>query len=115
MLVLTRQLNKSIVIGDGIEITVIEIRGVQVRLGVSAPKDVPVHRKEIWQEGEPRGGGNRQRWGAEHVMLGGEKSVSVLACLGRLPGATPPSRLYAIRLSCLSVQRTALDPSAKPS
>ena len=48
MLVLTRRLNQSIKIGDDIEITVIEVRGDQVRLGVSAPRDVAVHRKEVY-------------------------------------------------------------------
>lgn len=48
MLVLTRRLNQSIRIGDDIEITVIEVRGDQVRLGVSAPRDVAVHRKEVY-------------------------------------------------------------------
>ncbi len=48
MLVLTRRLNQSIKIGDDIEITVIEVRGDQVRLGVSAPRDVSVHRKEVY-------------------------------------------------------------------
>jgi len=48
MLVLTRRLNQSIKIGDDIEITVIEVRGDQVRLGVAAPRDVSVHRKEIY-------------------------------------------------------------------
>ena len=48
MLVLTRRLNQSIKIGDDVEITVIEVRGDQVRLGVSAPRDVAVHRKEIY-------------------------------------------------------------------
>jgi carbon storage regulator len=48
MLVLTRRLNQCITIGDDIEITVIEVRGDQVRLGVSAPRDVAVHRKEVY-------------------------------------------------------------------
>ncbi len=48
MLVLTRRLNQSIKIGDDVEITVIEVRGDQVRLGVSAPRDVAVHRKEVY-------------------------------------------------------------------
>jgi carbon storage regulator len=48
MLVLTRRLNQSIKIGDDIEITVVEVRGDQVRLGVAAPRDVTVHRKEIY-------------------------------------------------------------------
>ena len=48
MLVLTRRLNQSIKIGDDIEITVIEVRGDQVRLGVTAPRDVSVHRNEVY-------------------------------------------------------------------
>lgn len=48
MLVLTRRLNQSIKIGDDIEITVIEVRGDQVRLGVDAPRSVTVHRKEVY-------------------------------------------------------------------
>ena len=47
MLVLTRKTAESIVIGDGIEIRVLEISGGRVRLGISAPADVPVHRSEV--------------------------------------------------------------------
>lgn len=50
MLVLTRKLNQSIVIGDEIEIVVLEVRGEQVRLGIRAPKNVTVHRKEIYEQ-----------------------------------------------------------------
>ena len=48
MLVLSRKKNESIVINDNITIVVVEIRGDKVRLGIEAPKDVPVHRKEIF-------------------------------------------------------------------
>ena len=48
MLVLTRRHNESIMIGDFVEITVIEVKGDQVKLGISAPKDIKVHRKEIY-------------------------------------------------------------------
>lgn len=48
MLVLTRRLNESIRIGDDVEVTVIEVRGDQVRLGIAAPRAIAVHRKEIW-------------------------------------------------------------------
>lgn len=48
MLVLTRKVNQSIMIGDDIEITVLEVRGEQVRLGIRAPKNVMVHRQEIY-------------------------------------------------------------------
>ena len=48
MLVLSRRPNESIVINDKIVITVIEIRGDKVRLGIEAPRDVPVHRSEVY-------------------------------------------------------------------
>jgi carbon storage regulator len=50
MLVLTRKTNESIVIRDNIVITVVEIRGDKVRLGIEAPKEVPVHRREIYDK-----------------------------------------------------------------
>ena len=48
MLVLTRRLNESITLGDDIVLTVIEVRGDQVRLGINAPRDMTVHRMEVW-------------------------------------------------------------------
>ena len=48
MLVLSRKKNESIVINDDIIIVVVEIRGDKVRLGVEAPKEVPVHRREVF-------------------------------------------------------------------
>lgn len=48
MLVLSRKQNESIKIGDNITLTVVEIRGNKVRLGIDAPDDVAVHRQEIW-------------------------------------------------------------------
>ncbi|GIV16657.1 MAG: carbon storage regulator [Armatimonadota bacterium] len=50
MLVLTRKANQSIVIGDEIEVVVLEVRGEQVRIGVRAPKTIAVHRKEIYEQ-----------------------------------------------------------------
>ncbi len=50
MLVLTRKLHQSIIIGDEIEIVILEVRGEQVRIGIRAPKDVSVHRKEIYEQ-----------------------------------------------------------------
>ena len=50
MLVLTRRPNQSIMIGGDIVITVLEVRGDQVRLGIKAPRDVEVHRDEVWAE-----------------------------------------------------------------
>ena len=48
MLVLSRQKDESIMIGDEIEIMIVDIRGDKVRLGFNAPRNVKVHRKEIW-------------------------------------------------------------------
>lgn len=49
MLVLSRQRDETIIIGDNIEITVVDIRGDKVRLGVSAPKEISVHRLEVYK------------------------------------------------------------------
>ena len=48
MLVLSRKKNESIVIDDNITVVVVEIRGDKVRLGIEAPKEVPVHRREVY-------------------------------------------------------------------
>lgn len=50
MLVLTRRANQSIVIGDNIVVTVLEVRGDQVRVGIDAPRSVTVHREEVHRE-----------------------------------------------------------------
>ena len=49
MLVLSRNLHESIVINDDITITVVAIRGDKVRLGIEAPKEIPVHRQEVYR------------------------------------------------------------------
>ncbi|HEY8583371.1 MAG TPA: carbon storage regulator CsrA [Capillimicrobium sp.] len=57
MLVLTRKSNQSIMIGDDIEISVLSIMGEKVRIGIQAPRDIPVFRKEVYLEiQEERGG-----------------------------------------------------------
>ena len=48
MLVLSRQRDETIMIGDDVEITVVDIRGDKVRLGINAPSEIPVHRKEVY-------------------------------------------------------------------
>lgn len=49
MLVLSRQRDESIIIGDNIVITVVDIRGDKVRLGIDAPTEIPVHRQEVYE------------------------------------------------------------------
>ena len=47
MLILTRRVGESLIIGDDVVVTVLEVKGNQIRVGVDAPRNVPVHRKEI--------------------------------------------------------------------
>ena len=56
MLVLSRQRGESIMIGDDVQITIVDVRGDKVRLGITAPSDIPVHRKEVYEriKGERR-------------------------------------------------------------
>jgi carbon storage regulator len=56
MLVLSRKKNESIVINNDITVTVVEIRGDKVRLGIVAPKEVPVHRQEVYDAIHGKGG-----------------------------------------------------------
>lgn len=49
MLILTRRIGETLMVGDDVTVTVLGIKGNQVRLGVNAPKDVAVHREEIYQ------------------------------------------------------------------
>ena len=49
MLILTRKIGESLIIGDDVEITVLSVRGNQVKLGVNAPKEIAVHRQEIYE------------------------------------------------------------------
>ena len=65
MLVLSRQRDEMIMIGDDIEITVVDIRGEKVRLGINAPPHIPVHRKEVYdaikrEKAATQGGGDGQ-------------------------------------------------------
>ncbi len=59
MLILTRRISESVIIGDEVKVTVLGVKGNQVRLGIDAPKTVSVHREEIYQriQQEKEGGG----------------------------------------------------------
>jgi carbon storage regulator len=49
MLVLTRRINQAITVGKDVAVTILDINGTQVRIGISAPRDVAVHREEIYE------------------------------------------------------------------
>ena len=57
MLILTRRVGETLMVGDDVSITVLGVKGNQVRVGINAPKDIPVHREEIYQriKGEQEG------------------------------------------------------------
>ena len=50
MLALSRKANESIIIGNDIEVTVLEVKGEQVKIGIKAPKSIPVYREEVYQQ-----------------------------------------------------------------
>ncbi len=50
MLALARKINESIIVNDNVEITVLEVKGDQVKLGIAAPKSIPIYRKEIYTQ-----------------------------------------------------------------
>ena len=60
MLILTRRVGETLMIGDEVTVTVLGVKGNQVRIGINAPKDVAVHREEIYQriKREQQGGGS---------------------------------------------------------
>ena len=63
MLILTRRVGETIMIGDNVTVTVLGVKGNQVRVGVNAPKEVAVHREEIYERikrEEADGGGNKR-------------------------------------------------------
>ena len=67
MLVLSRQRDETIMIGDDVEVTVVDIRGDKVRLGISAPRELSVHRKEVYE------------------AIKRENRISLPACIGNPP------------------------------
>jgi len=81
MLVLSRQRDESIMIGDDVEITVVDIRGEKVRLGISAPPHIAVHRKEVYEAIK-----------REKQANGGDAHVDSLAKRKRPPAEPEPNQ-----------------------
>ena len=65
MLALSRKKNEALVINNNIEITILEIKGEQVKIGISAPKEVPIYRKEVYLQIQES---NKEAINAEDVM-----------------------------------------------
>ena len=79
MLVLSRQKDESIIIGDDVEITIVDVRGDKVRLGINAPRSISVHRKEIYdaiqREKEANGGKEANGKGGKEANGKGDKEA----------------------------------------
>jgi len=88
MLVLSRQRDETIMIGDDIEVTVVDIRGDKVRLGINAPREISVHRKEVYDAIR------RENRAAAQVKPEDLSGVSKPAAPGTAPasGAKPPDK-----------------------
>ena len=65
MLILTRRISESVIIGDDVKITVLGVKGNQVRLGIDAPRDVSVHREEIYMRIQEENGNTDEHPGLE--------------------------------------------------
>lgn len=80
MLVLTRRVGESIVIGNDITVTVLEVRGDQVRIGIEAPQTVAVHREEVYAQVQQENRG---------AVAAAARTAELLRRSGRPPGAAP--------------------------
>jgi carbon storage regulator len=85
VLVLSRQKDETIMIGDDVEITVVDIRGDKVRLGIKAPPHIPVHRKEVYEAIK------RENRAAAQVSPDDLKSVATSRTPKTGPGPQPPA------------------------
>jgi carbon storage regulator len=75
MLILTRRVGESVMIGDDVTITVLGVKGNQVRVGINAPKHVAVHREEIYERIKREQGGGSEGAGPEEPGKTSEKSA----------------------------------------
>lgn len=89
MLVLSRHIDEAIVVGDDVEIVVVDIRGDKVRLGVNAPSRVAVHRKEIY----------------ESIRQENAQAAALRGTLGRVPGAPSLAEQRASAIASIAAAR----------
>jgi carbon storage regulator len=109
MLVLSRQRDETIMIGDDIEITVVDIRGDKVRLGINAPTRVAVHRKEVYEA--------IKRENEQASRLPGADLGAVSALGAVRPGISAASRPLPLKAAALTggkLSPTSEPPSASP-
>jgi carbon storage regulator len=76
MLVLSRHRDESIMIGDDVVVTIVDIRGDKVRLGIDAPSDIPVHRQEVYDAIQRENREAAKSQGPEKPDTGSQKSTS---------------------------------------
>lgn len=84
MLVLSRQRDESIIIGDNIVVTIVDIRGDKVRLGINAPTEIPVHRQEVYEA--------IQRENQKSAQLDPQETRPIGRVAPRMPRAADPKR-----------------------
>lgn len=102
MLVLSRRKDETIMIGDSVEITIVDIRGDTVRLGITAPRTVSVHRKEIYDAIQQENIAAAKEGPADQGSVGGLGSLLKGATLGGLSGLAGSKSPKAAGLSGLS-------------
>jgi carbon storage regulator len=86
MLVLSRQRDESIMIGDTIVVTIVDIRGDKVRLGINAPTEIPVHRQEVYEAIQ------RENMRASRLEPGDAQDIGKFAGRGSNGPARPPEK-----------------------
>ena len=109
MLVLSRQRDETIMIGDDIEVTVVDIRGDKVRLGINAPKEISVHRKEVYDAIRRE---NRAAAQVKPEDLSGLGKITPEAATGRTAAAAGRREEVAVDCDRGFGLRTSTRPSA---
>ena len=102
MLIRTRKLGQTLKIGDEIEVTLISLKGNQVRLGVNAPKDVPVHREELYKRIQLQEVGQDAMQGQSFACLAQALKNSNFIGAGRDCSATPVQPSFATHSSTIA-------------